>query len=120
LGVRAQSFEGCSSADVQKMSGLGRGLMSCFGLSLAEIFVFMRSMSPEQRAWLNKCSESTGQYQSECFHLMESMLQQAASQPGSVPAKVVGNVYNNPPQVRDEKEIGPCGECVAVVPFFER
>ncbi len=104
--VRAQSFEGCSSADVQKMSGLGRGLMSCFGISLAEVFIFMRSMAPEQREWLTKCSESQGQYQSECFQLLESMLQQAASQPGSLPAKVVGNVYNNPPQVRRQSSAG--------------
>jgi len=95
----AQSFPGCSSTDMQQLMWVGRGLMGCFSLSLSEVFMFMGGMSADQHAWLDRCSESSDQYQNECFQLLESLLQQAASQPGSVPAKVVGNVYQNPPQV---------------------
>eukprot|EP00624_Nannochloropsis_granulata_P000075 evm.model.NODE_10224_length_23612_cov_24.412333.4 len=95
----AQSFPGCSSTDMRQLTFVGRGLMGCFSLSLSEVFMFMGGMSADQDAWLERCSESSEEYQSECFQLLESFLQQAASQPGSLPAKVVGNVYKNPPQV---------------------
>ncbi|KAM3577806.1 hypothetical protein VYU27_000349 [Nannochloropsis oceanica] len=97
----AQSFPGCSSADMRQLTFVGRGLMGCFSLSLSEVFMFMGGMSADQDAWLERCSQSSEDYQSECFQLLESFLQQAASQPGSLPAKVVSNVYKNPPQVLD-------------------
>lgn len=95
----AQSFAGCSSTDVHQLSWVGRGMMGCFSLSLTEVFMFMGGMSAEQKAWLDQCSKSSDKYQSDCVQLLESFLQQAASQPGSLPAKIVGNVYKNPPGV---------------------
>lgn len=95
----AQTFPGCSSTDMRQLTWVGRGLMNCFSLSLGEVFMFMGGLSSDQSIWLDRCSESSDQYQNECFQLLESILQQAASQPGSVPAKVVGVIYQNPPEV---------------------
>ena len=98
--VQAQSIgAGCTSSDMQKLGTLGRGLMTCYGTSLPEVFMFMRSMSTQQHVWLDHCSESTDRYQSDCIQLLESLSQQAATQPNSLPAKIVANVYDNPPKV---------------------
>lgn len=86
-------LQGCSSADLQKLSGVSRNLMGCVGVSLGEMLGFLRTMTPDQVQWMNDCSiDSTANHQ-QCLQLFQSMVQTAQDQPSSVPGKVANAMY---------------------------
>jgi hypothetical protein len=78
---------------MQKISGVARSLMGCTGISLGESLGFLRSLSQDQVRWLNECSMDTDAHADACLELMESMTIMAATQPQSVPGKLINNIY---------------------------
>lgn len=82
-----------------KINKVASGLIGCTGLSFSEAVGFLRGLSPEQNNQLKYCADDPLANEQDCLKLLESLSRLAASNPSSVPYKLINTIYTNPPKV---------------------